>query len=155
MIDPRSMAGNIRRLTLTIAIAFLVTSVGVGYWSLVAAAQLNSDPFNPRLIAAVRDRPRGKIVDASGRVLAESVKDGDAYRRRYADRSLAEVVGYGSVKYGASGIEAVYQESLIGQDPSDLIGQWRARYFRQRAPPGPGVLGPAPKGPQAAGAPHA
>jgi len=150
MIDPRSMAGNIRRLTLTIAIAFLVTSVGVGYWSLVAAAQLNSDPFNPRLIAAVRDRPRGKIVDASGRVLAESVKDGDAYRRRYADRSLAEVVGYGSVKYGASGIEAVYQESLIGQDPSDLIGQWRARYFGERSEPGSVVLGLDPKVQQAA-----
>src|SRR5438876_10349701 len=129
MTGERPMAGNIRRLTLIIAVAFLVTSIGVGYWSLVAAAELNADPFNPRLMAAVHDRPRGRIVDASGRALADSVKDGDAYRRRYADRSLAQVVGYASFKYGASGTEGVYQESLIGQDPADLLGQWKARYF--------------------------
>ena len=60
----------------------------------MTAEELNADPFNPRLIAAVRDRPRGKIVDASGRVLARSVKDGESYRRQYADRSLAQVVGH-------------------------------------------------------------
>src|SRR5206468_3156691 len=103
------------------------------------------DPYNPRLIAAIRDRARGKIVDASGRVLAESVKDGDSYRRRYPDRSLAQVIGYGSAKYGASGIEAAYQESLIGQDPSDLGGQWQARYFGARSEPGSVVLGLDPK----------
>lgn len=130
--------------------AFLITSIGVGYWSLIAADELNSDPFNPRLIAAVRDRPRGKIVDASGRVLAASVKSGDAYRRQYSDRSLAQVVGYASFKYGASGIEAAYQESLIGQDPADLVGQWRARYLGAHAEPGSVVVGIDPKVQQAA-----
>src|SRR5438874_13804394 len=118
-MNQRTIAANIRRLTLTIAIAFLVTSIGVGYWSLVAATELNADPFNPRLIAAVRDRPRGKIVDASGRVLAESVQDGDAYRRKYPDGSLAQVVGYASFKYGAPGTEGAYQAAATGQDPSD------------------------------------
>jgi peptidoglycan glycosyltransferase len=141
---------SIRRLTLVIAIAFLVTSVGVGYWTLVAASDLNADPFNPRLIAAVRDRPRGRIVDASGRELAVSVKEGDAYRRRYPDRSLAQVVGYASFKYGASGAEGAYQESLIGQDPSDLVGQWKARYLGERGEPGSVVLGLDPKAQQAA-----
>ncbi len=146
----RTIGANIRRLTFVIAIAFLVTSIGVGYWSLVAAEELNSDPFNPRLIAAVRDRPRGKIVDASGRVLAVSVKDGDSYRRQYPDRSLAQVVGYASFKYGASGVEGAYQESLIGQDPADLLGQWRARYLGVRAEPGSVVIGIDPKIQQAA-----
>ena len=53
----RTIGANIRRLTFVIAIAFLMTSIGVAYWSLVAANDLNADPFNPRLIAAVRDRP--------------------------------------------------------------------------------------------------
>ena len=149
-MNARSIDANIRRLTLAIAIAFLATSVGVGYWTLVAAAELNADPFNPRLLAAVRDRPRGNIVDASGRALAESVKDGDSYRRRYPDRSLAQVVGYASFKYGASGIEGAYQESLIGQDPSDLVGQWKARYLGARAQPGAAVIGIDPKAQQAA-----
>jgi peptidoglycan glycosyltransferase len=149
-MSERTVARNIRRLTFTIAIAFLVTSIGVGYWSLIAASELNADPFNPRLIAAVRDRPRGKIVDASGRVLAESVKEGDAYRRRYADRSLAQVVGYASFKYGASGVEGAYQESLIGQDPSDLVGQWKARYLGEHTEPASIVLGLDPKAQAAA-----
>jgi peptidoglycan glycosyltransferase len=146
----RTIGANIRRLTFVIAIAFLMTSIGVGYWTLVAADELNADPFNPRLIAAVRDRPRGKIVDASGRVLAISVKDGEAYRRQYADRSLAQVVGYASFKYGASGVEAAYQEALIGQDPADLVGQWRARYLGARSEPGSVALGIDPKLQQAA-----
>ncbi len=146
----RTIGANIRRLTFVIAIAFVMTSIGVGYWSLVAAEELNSDPFNPRLIAAVRDRPRGKIVDASGRVLAVSVKDGDSYRRQYPDRSLAQIVGYASFKYGASGVEGAYQESLIGQDPADLLGQWRARYLGVRAEPGSVVIGIDPKVQQAA-----
>src|SRR5439155_12062123 len=149
-VNERTIAANLRRLTLTIAVAFLVTSIGVGYWSLVAATELNSDPFNPRLIAAVRDRPRGKIVDSSGRVLAESAKDGEAYRRHYPDRSLAQVVGYASFKYGASGVEGAYQESLIGQDPSDLVGQWKARYLDEHTVPGSVIVGLDPKVQQAA-----
>jgi peptidoglycan glycosyltransferase len=146
----RTIGANIRRLTFVIAIAFLMTSIGVGYWSLVAADELNADPFNPRLIAAVRDRPRGKIVDVSGRVLAQSVKDGDAYRRQYADGALAQVVGYASFKYGASGVEAAYQESLIGQDPADLLGQWRTRYLGAHTDPGSVVIGIDPRIQQAA-----
>jgi peptidoglycan glycosyltransferase len=140
-----SVAGNIRSLTLTIAIAFLVTSIGVGYWTMVASEQLASDPFNPRLVAAIRDRPRGRIVDSTGGVLAESVKTAESYQRRYADRSLAHVVGYASFKYGASGIEAAYADSLIGQDPGDPLATWRARYLGERETPGAVVLGIDPK----------
>ena len=146
----RSVAANIRGLTFVIAILFLLTSIGVGYWTFVAAGDLNADPFNPRLIAAVRDRPRGRIVDAANGDLAASIRAGDAYRRRYADRSLAQVVGYASFKYGASGVEAAYQRSLIGQDAADLLGQWRARYLDERTAPGSIALGIDAKVQQAA-----
>src|SRR3954470_7478623 len=89
----RSVGANIRSLTITIALAFLITSVGVGYWTMVASEELGSDPFNPRLVSAIRDTPRGQIIDSSGRVLAESVKTAAGYVRRYTDRSLAHVVG--------------------------------------------------------------
>lgn len=141
----RTIGANLRSLTLTIALAFLVTSVGVGYWTLVAADDLSSDPFNPRLVAAVRDRPRGQIVDASGRVLAESVRTAGGYVRRYADRSLAQVVGFASFKYGTAGIEAAYSDSLVGQDPADPLAVWRARYLGERDAPGQVVLGIDPK----------
>ncbi|HZP97004.1 MAG TPA: penicillin-binding protein 2 [Candidatus Limnocylindria bacterium] len=141
----RSISANLRSLALTIALAFLVTSVGVGYWTLVASDELSSDPFNPRLVAAIRDRPRGRILDAAGGVLAESVKTPDGYVRRYADRSLAQVVGFASFTYGTAGIEAAYSDSLIGQDPGDPLAAWRARYLGEREAPGAVVLGIDPK----------
>jgi peptidoglycan glycosyltransferase len=146
----RSVASNIRSLTLAIAIAFLVTSLGVGYWTLVSGEELNADPYNPRLVAAIRDRPRGFIRDATGTTLAESVLANNGYKRVYKDKTLAHVTGYASFQFGASGIEAAYADSLIGQDPADPVSQWRARYLRERAPPGSVVLGIDPKVQQAA-----
>ena len=141
----RSIAANIRGLTLAIALAFLVTSFGVGYWTLVSGEELNADPYNPRLVAAIRDRPRGFIKDAAGNTLAESAQTNNAYKRIYADKTLAHVTGYASFQFGASGIEAAYADSLIGQDPGDPLSQWRVRYLRERAPPGSIVLGIDPK----------
>lgn len=141
----RTVAANIRGLTLVIAIAFLVTTFGLGYWTLVASDALASDPFNPRLLEAIRDRPRGAIVDSAGNVLAQSVRTQDGYIRKYTDPSLSQVVGYASFKYGASGIEAAYADSLIGQDPADPLAVWRARYLGEREVPGAVVLGIDPK----------
>jgi peptidoglycan glycosyltransferase len=145
-----SIAANIRGLTLTIAIAFLITSLGVGYWTLVSGDELAADPYNPRLVAAIRDRPRGLIVDATGATLAESAQTGAGYKRVYRDTSLAQVTGYASFQLGAAGIEAAYADSLIGQDPGDPLSQWRARYLREHAPPGSVVLAIDPKVQQAA-----
>ena len=141
----QSIASNIRGFAVAISLAFLVTSAGVGYWTLVAGDALASDPFNPRLVAAIRDRPRGRILDAAGGVLAESVKTPDGYVRRYSDRGLAQVVGYASFKYGTAGVEAAYAESLVGQDPADPVATWRARYLDEREAPGAVVLGIDPK----------
>jgi len=141
----RPVTANIRSLTITIALAFLLASIGVGYWTMVASEELGSDPFNPRLVSAIRDRPRGRIVDSAGHVLAESVKTADGYQRRYTDRSLAHVVGYASFKYGAAGVEAAYADSLIGQDPGDPVATWRARYLGERESPGAVVLAIDPK----------
>ncbi|MBI2774313.1 MAG: hypothetical protein HYX56_07470 [Chloroflexi bacterium] len=131
----RPIAANIRSLTLVIALAFLATSMGVAYWSLVQAAELSADPFNPRLLATLRDRPRGAIVAADGTVLASSARSGSGYARKYADRSLAQAIGYASYTYGTSGVEAAYAESLIGRDAADPISQWRARYLGEQSPP--------------------
>lgn len=136
----RPIAANIRALTLVISIAFLICSVAVGYWTMVVAAELSSDPFNPRLLAAAIDRPRGKILDAAGTVLAESQRTQEGWRRVYSDRSLAQVTGYASFKYGAAGSEGAYGESLIGQDPADPLGRMRARYLKELAEPGAIVL---------------
>jgi penicillin-binding protein A len=148
----RPIGANIRTVTLLLAVAFLLTSIGVGYWTLVEAATLSSDPFNPRLLASFHDRPRGRIVAADGTELATSVRTADGYQRHYADRSLSQVIGYASFKYGATGVEAAYAEALVGRDPSDPIGQWRQRYLREQSPPGTVKLGIVPAVQRAAAA---
>ena len=149
----RPIGANIRALSVVIAIAFLLASIGVGYWTLVEASDLSSDGFNPRLLAATRDRPRGRIVAADGAELAVSVRNADGtYRRRYADRSLAQVVGFASFRYGTSGVEAAYAESLIGRDAADPLGQRRARYLRDQPEVGSVKLGILPAVQRAAAA---
>jgi len=136
-----TIASNIRTLTLALAGAFLVASIGVTYWTIFASASLANDPFNPRLIAASRDRPRGAIVDRSGVVIASSEKTADGFSRSYKDQTLAQVTGYASLQFGLSGIEAAYADSLIGQDPADPVSIWRARYLGEHAAAGKVVLG--------------
>src|SRR5207248_2092504 len=102
---------------------------------------LANDPFNPRLIAATNGRARGGIVDRNGAPIATSEKTDTGFARSYKDRTLAQVVGYASSKFGLTGIEAAYAESLIGQDRADPISIWRARYLGDRSPAGQVVLG--------------
>jgi len=128
----RTIPQNIRALTLALSVAFLLTSIGVGYWTLVESQELSADPYNPRILQAARDRLRGPILDSKGRLLAASERGPDGFLRRYTDRSLAHVTGYASFKYGTSGAEGAYADSLIGRDPADPLAQWRARYLRQR-----------------------
>lgn len=135
------ISSNIRALTLTLALAFLVTSIGAAYWTILASDQLANDPFNPRLIAATNGRARGAIVDRNGAPLATSDKTDAGFARSYRERSLAQVIGYASSRFGLSGIEAAYAESLIGLDPADPVSIWRARYFGDRSPAGQVVLG--------------
>lgn len=148
----RPIGSNIRTITILVALAFFLTSLGVGYWTLVEADTLSSDPYNPRLLASLQDRPRGRIVAADGSELAVSVHTASGWQRRYADRTLAQVVGYASFKYGATGVEGAYAEALVGRDPSDPVGQWRARYLREQSPPGTVKLGILPAVQRAAAA---
>src|SRR5207245_2232420 len=85
------IGANIRSLTLTLALAFLVTSIGAAYWTVLASDQLANDPFNPRLIAATNGRPRGAIVDRNGAPIATSEKTDSGFARSYKDRTLAQV----------------------------------------------------------------
>jgi peptidoglycan glycosyltransferase len=135
------IATNIRSLTLVLALAFLVTSIGTAYWTILASDDLAKDPFNPRLIAATNGRPRGAIVDRSGAPIATSDRADGGFARSYKDRTLAQVVGYASAKFGLSGIEAAYADSLIGQDAADPVSIWKTRYLGDRSPAGQVVLG--------------
>jgi peptidoglycan glycosyltransferase len=105
------------RVGLVLVIVFATISAGAGWWQVVEAGTLTSDPSNPLLLAAERSAPRGRILDRRGQVLAVNVADGSReLRRRYPRPAAAPVVGYRSLLYGHAGLEASYDMQLVGLD---------------------------------------
>ncbi|MBE0477180.1 MAG: FtsW/RodA/SpoVE family cell cycle protein [Coriobacteriia bacterium] len=111
-----SLAGRVRGVALGVAALIVALVVNLTYIQVVAAPALAAHPANTRYLAEEARQPRGAILTADGVVLAESVPDGDHYRRVYpAGRLAAHVVGYFSPRYGRAGVEAALDEALYGR----------------------------------------
>lgn len=113
------MNRSIRRLYLSVIVAFGVLAAFLGWWQVVRASSLAARLDNPYLYANERKIDRGRILTADAVVLARSVRvRGVArreYRRVYPQGGLApHVVGFASQQIGASGIEATYSRYLAG-----------------------------------------
>lgn len=95
---------------LLVALVVNLTSIQV-----VQAYALNNHAANTRGLAEEARSPRGSIVAADGVILAESVLDGEVYRRRYPEGTLAaHILGYYSTVYGRAGIESAVNDTLTG-----------------------------------------
>ena len=96
-----------------------------------AARSLASSSLDPRACLAPDDQPvRGTIYDRNGIKLAWTVRDDNAlcgYRRVYADPTLAPLIGYFSYQYGATGLEAEFNDYLagtgVGASPNEAINK--------------------------------
>ena len=127
--------GLLGRLSLTrrlVRVGWLVTALMVAlvanltYVQVLAAESLTANPANTRGLAAEQRQDRGAVITADGVVLAESVPVGSVYARQYPQGTLAaHVLGYYSITYGRSGVEAAANETLAGQSDfasfADLI----------------------------------
>jgi penicillin-binding protein A len=138
-----NMNVTIRRLMSLFIILFLIISgvaayVQIGNQAFPNGPVLADGPLDTRACIAPDDQPvRGTIYDRNGIWLAKTVRDPSAkcgYRRVYADPTLAPVIGYFSYTYGASGIEAAFNDYLagtgVGASPNDAINKilHRQRY---------------------------
>lgn len=109
-----------KRLTNTMiiySILFAALVANLTYIMVIDSDRIQALPQNNHTIAREENRERGTISTYDGVVLAESVEDGDEYKRVYPAGDLAShIVGYYSTQYGASGIEATMNESLRGTE---------------------------------------
>lgn len=79
---------------------------------------------NPRLVNQQLDFERGRIYDSNGVVLADTVLQDDIYYRTWPVESAWPVTGYYSpLMYGATGLEATYEEALSGHAGNNPIEQ--------------------------------
>ena len=110
------MNANIRRLGLFFLATFLVIIGGITYWQVIDASSLTNRPDNRRVIRAASMVRRGFIYDRNGRILADRSIDANGFvHRSYRDPALSQLIGYDSVRYGKSGLEASYDSYLSGQ----------------------------------------
>lgn len=79
---------------------------------------------NPRLVNQQLDFERGRIYDRDGVILADTVLQDDIYERTWPVPSAWPVTGYYSpLMYGATGLEATYEDALSGQAGNNAIEQ--------------------------------
>ncbi len=77
-------------------------------------------PVIQRTVQMLSGIQRGAIYDRTGTLLAEDQGVPGSYERIYYDPSLAHVIGYTSaLRTGINGLEAAYNESLLGLDRFD------------------------------------
>jgi penicillin-binding protein A len=116
------MQRNLARLQIVLLGGFLVVAMALGYWQFFRQDDLLSRPTNPRIAEEARRVVRGRILDRTGKALAENVPTPDgASERTYPVRGLPHVVGYHSERFGNSGIEDRYDDYLRGTRSADPI----------------------------------
>ena len=104
----------IRRLATFFVVLFAVLVARQAYVQIVLAPSIAVKAGNPR--HALLDANRGRILATDGSVLAQTV---DGHREYALGPALAQVLGYVSVRYGTSGLEAAYDRALT---PADTTG---------------------------------
>ena len=101
-----------RLLALAFAM-FALMAMGLGYVQIILRGDLQADPRNPYLALADPDVSRGGIRAQGGEIICAGL---GVDSRRYTVPSLCHILGYIDPSYGASGMEAVYNNLLTGSD---------------------------------------
>jgi cell division protein FtsW (lipid II flippase)/cell division protein FtsI/penicillin-binding protein 2 len=99
-----------------IGVMLALLAVVCGYWSVVRAGWLAVREDNPRRVEYEQRIIRGRILDREGVTLAGvEVGPSGTVTRTYPVPEAAPVVGYASLRYGAGGLEATFDEDLRGE----------------------------------------
>ena len=110
------MTNRIGWLGVGMVLCFIVLFLQLNNVQVKDAHKYATSPYNPAVIAARYDQPRGIIQSADGVVLAQSVpttKGSYKYLRQYPMGPLfAQITGYLSFNYLPTGVEASYGSYL-------------------------------------------
>ncbi|MDP3012751.1 MAG: penicillin-binding transpeptidase domain-containing protein, partial [Candidatus Subteraquimicrobiales bacterium] len=115
-----------------ILLFFVAIILNLTYLQIFASEKIVSHPKNTRGIERELLIPRGSIVSADGEILAKDVRmDGKFFRNYPFGEITAHLIGFNSVKYGRSGVEAAFNDYLLGKREAasikDFIDQLMGR----------------------------
>jgi cell division protein FtsW (lipid II flippase) len=105
---------RIERLTLIILFGFAAVAFIMAYWVTWRGVSLLARDDNPRIVESERRINRGRILDRTDVVLAESSETGNGYVRTYPIPDIGPVLGHYSIRYGTAGIEQALDPVLRG-----------------------------------------
>jgi len=114
-VEQNEIRGRIQRLFLFLLFGYLLMGAGTMWWGILRGDEILAREDNPRTVEAELRIQRGRIFDAFGVVLAENEGTPERQSRLYAAPEAAPVVGYYSLRYGTSGVEAVLDSVLRGE----------------------------------------
>jgi penicillin-binding protein A len=104
------------RIFIVTVVLFMALVVNLTWIMVVRAQWFHDRPQNRRSIAQDLKIRRGDILGFDGSRIAGVVKRSGYYYRTYPQGSLApQLIGYDSVRYGRSGIEAQLNDELTGK----------------------------------------
>lgn len=103
----------LRNLIIGSYLVFVLLITFLLRWNVFNSEELKAHSANKRNLLSENILERGKILSEDGSVLAESIVTAKGRERVYPYSSVyANVVGYASIKYGKSGLEASYDNIL-------------------------------------------
>ncbi|MBM6761354.1 peptidoglycan D,D-transpeptidase FtsI family protein [Megamonas hypermegale] len=99
------------------AILFAVIFINLAYIQIYEAEDLINNPHNSHVMEKASEIQRGKILDSTGVILADTQKEKNSFKRVYPyGEVFAPPLGYVSDKLGYSGIEASQNAPLAGNN---------------------------------------
>ncbi|HEX9644780.1 MAG TPA: penicillin-binding protein 2 [Acidimicrobiia bacterium] len=120
------MNGPVRRLALSLFVAFGLLVAASGFQHVIAGPEYRDDPRNTRVATGRTGRERGPVVTADGVAVARSVADPDdprIFRREYPEGALyAHVVGYSTLLFGTTGLERARASELVSNRDATISG---------------------------------
>ena len=126
------LSDRILPVALLTIVGFLALSGGLAYWQIIRAQDLSTRAENPRVAEEAQSRDRGRILDRNGEVLAKT-EPGQDPPRVYSRPSLAQTIGYTSIRFGQTGIELTEHEFLSGRSATDVLQFLWNELLNQRA----------------------
>jgi peptidoglycan glycosyltransferase len=134
------LRANMRRTAVVLLGCFGVIAFSLGYWQVWRAVDLGQDPANPRVAEERLTQPRGRILDRTGQVLAESQSTPEGVKRHYAEPSLVHTLGFHSDRFGDTNLEAVYDAELRGEHSPSVLERLAQLLFHRGPEPSDLVL---------------
>jgi cell division protein FtsI/penicillin-binding protein 2 len=114
----------IRRIANLFLAGFCALILWTSYWSVYKKAALLTRADNPYPILAEQRIFRGTIFDKNWQPLALTLGNPDSYTRQYPLAAAGAVVGYHSLNYGDTGLEATFAAKLNGSSERSTLSYW-------------------------------